>query len=280
MSCQATARRPPGGLTARSAALAEAVHLGQIRAVRSLGLVVMVVAATAFAQVDEYATPEFPHADAGVEAPPSPPPLVDSPPAITPAPATKPVDKGPPKEPRWNRLTGSGIGLISGWKNYSVGLEFFLGVNFGTPTIDGPKREVSGVLIVPGLEVLWGRLSGPVCNGSELCGQQWGGGLGVRIGHATGLARHDGTIRLNRFIFGELSATAASVNVPPAPLTQGARWGEGVFRLRGGVQLNASSLSNLEANGVIIHLTGHVEYVAFHVATQGVQVGAAFGLAF
>lgn len=247
---------------------------------RSLGFVVMVVATTAFAQVDEYATPEFPRADAGVDGPPSAPPLVDSSPANTPAPPPATVDKGPPKEPRWNRLTGSGIGLISGLKNYSVGLEFFVGVNFGTPTIDGPKREVSGVVFVPGLEVLWGRLSGPVCNGSELCGQQWGGGLALRVGHMTGRARHDGTVRMNRFLFGELSASGVSVNVPPAPLTQGARWGEGVFRLRGGVQLNASSSSNVEANGVILHLTGHVEYVAFHLATQGVQVGAAFGLAF
>lgn len=245
---------------------------------RRFGFVVFVVAATAFAQVDEYATPEFSRADAGVEAPSSAPPLVDAAPAITPAPTS--VDQGPPKEPRWNRLTGSGIGVISGFRNYTVGLEFFLGVNFGTPTLDGPKREVSGVLIVPGLEVLWGRISGPICNGSELCGQQWGGGLGLRVGHMTGIARHDGSVRLKRFLFGELSATAASVNVPPAPLTQGARWGEGVFRLRGGVQLNASSLSNVEANGVIIHLTGHVEYVAFHLATQGVQLGAAFGLAF
>jgi len=134
----------------------------------------------------------------------------------------------------------------------------------------------------PELEVMWARLSGPVCAGSEFCGQRWVGGAGVRIGYADGIAREDGVVRLRRFFFGELSAQVAYVVVPPAPLTPASRWAEGVFRLRGGVQLNVASSrrAQLEGNGIILHLSGLVEYLAFSPAGGGVQFGAAFGLAF
>ncbi len=230
--------------------------------------------------------------DAGVV---SAPPLIsgDAPPQLLPTAVE--VKKGPPAAPRWNRATGSLTGVLSGFRDYSAGIEFFGGVVFGTPQLTAsdkqlsleqtrarPLRDVSGWLVVPGLEVMWARLSGPVCAGSEFCGQRWVGGAGVRIGYADGIAREDGVVRLRRFFFGALSAQGAYVVVPPAPLTPASRWAEGVFRLRGGVQLNVASSrrAQLEGNGIILHLSGLVEYLAFSPVGGGVQFGAAFGLAF
>lgn len=224
----------------------------------------------------EFALPAF-VPDAGVEAPPaaaSAPPLLPAaaPPAI--------VDQAPPKEPRWNRLSLSLAGVLSGLREFSLGFEAFTGLTFGAPALTGADREVAGWLVVPGLEAQWSRLSGPVCAGSAFCGQRLGGGLGVRVGHAVGNARNDGTVKLRRFLFGALSAQAAYVVVPPAPLTQGTRWGEGVFRLTGGAQLNAGAANSASATGFVVHAGLFVEVLAFNPVGQGVQLGAALGVAF
>lgn len=240
---------------------------------RFLVLVTVLLAPLVFAQEDE----AF---DAGVV---SAPPLIsgDVAPLAAPTPAPE-VKKGPPAEPRWNRVTGSLTGVLSGLRDYYAGVEFFGGVALGTPNVTSPAREVAGWLVVPGLELMWARLSGPICAGSDFCGQRWVGGAGVRVGYADGVARHDGVVRVRHFTFGELSAQVAYVVVPPAPLTAGSRWAEGVFRFRAGIQLNASSSqrAQTEGNGLILHLSGLVEYLAFGVVGGGLQLGVSFGLAF
>lgn len=246
-------------------------------------LVTLLLAPFAFAQDETF--------DAGVV---SEPPLIsgDAPPQLPVTPAVE-VKKGPPAEPRWNRATGSLTGVLSGFRDYYAGIEFFGGVVFGTPQLSpvaenrgppppSPLRDVTGWLVVPGVQLLWARLSGPICAGSEFCGQRWVAGAGVRVGYAAGVARHDGVVRVRSFSFGELSTSVAYVVVPAAPLTRGSTWAEGVFRFRGGVQLNAASgqRAQAEGNGIILHLSGLVEYLAFSPVGGGVQLGVSFGLAF
>jgi len=240
--------------------------------VRFFVVVTVLLAPAAFSQEEEAI-------DAGVV---SAPPLIsgDEPQAaLPPAPQVK---KEPPAEPRWNRATGSLTGVLSGLRDFYAGVEFFGGVALGTPRVTSPAREVSGWLVVPGVELMWARLSGPICAGSDFCGQRWVGGAGVRVGHADGIARHDGVVRVRHYVFGELSAQVAYVVVPPAPLTAASRWAEGVFRFRAGVQLNASSSqrAQIEGNGIILHLSGLVEYLAFGPVGGGLQLGVSFGLAF
>ncbi len=247
-------------------------------------LVTLLLAPFAFAQEETF--------DAGVV---SEPPLISTdalpPPQlpVTPAVAAK---KGPPGEPRWNRATGSLTGVLSGFRDYYAGVELFGGVVFGTPQLSPPAaeprgppsslRDVTGWLVVPGLQLMWARLSGPICAGSEFCGQRWVAGAAVRVGYAAGVARHDGAARVRSFSFGELSTSVAYVVVPAAPLTAGSTWAEGVFRFRGGVQLNAASgqRAQAEGNGIILHLSGLVEYLAFSPVGGGLQLGVSFGLAF
>ncbi|MBE2249167.1 MAG: hypothetical protein IAE78_06410, partial [Myxococcus sp.] len=102
------------------------------------------------------------------------------------------------------------------------------------------------------------------------------------VANASGVPRADGVVRVRRFYFGELSAQVAYVVVPSAPLTGGSTWAEGVFRLRGGVQLNASTSqrAQLEGNGVVLHLSGFVEALAFNPLRRTVQLGVAAGLGF
>lgn len=242
-------------------------------------LVTLLLAPFAFAQEESF--------DGGVV---SAPPLIsgDVAPQLPVTPAVE-AKKGPPAEPRWNRATGSLTGVLSGFRDYYAGIELFGGVVFGTPQLGAPSadprspiRDVTGWLVVPGVQLLWARLSGPICAGSEFCGQRWVAGAGVRVGYAAGVARHDGVVRVRSFSFGELSTSVAYVVVPAAPLTAGSTWAEGVFRFRGGVQLNAASgqRAQAEGNGIILHLSGLVEYLAFSPVGGGVQLGVSFGLAF
>jgi len=283
------ARRGEGSLTGGLDALAAPGVLRHAAAVRSLLLASLLLAPIVAAQPepDEFSLPVFAAPDAGVVSTSASPPVDLTPPPPPPPPSLAPPPsptsgKPPPPTARWNRLTGSLTGVLSGLVDYYAGVELFGGVVFGAPTADGPGPEVGGWVVVPGLELLWARLSGPVCAGSDFCGQRWVGGGGVRAGHASGVPRADGVVRVRRFYFGELSAQVAYVVVPSAPLTGGSTWAEGVFRLRGGVQLNASTSqrAQLEGNGVVLHLSGFVEALAFNPLRRTVQLGVAAGLGF
>lgn len=241
--------------------------------------------AWATAPDEDYALPAF-AVDAGTPAtpaPPTPPPLMGAPASTPVAPTVTTI--APPKEPKWNRVTASVAGTLAGRKEFSAGFEVFAGVVFGAPRLvesasTAASREVDGWLVVPGLAGAWSRLSGPVCAGSDFCGQRWTGGASVRAGHATGSAGPDGVVALRRFFFGEVSAQLGAVTVPPAPLTVGSRWIEGVFQLRAGVQLSTASTQRVARSALLVHLCALVEYLAFNPVGQGVQVGAVLGVGF
>ncbi|MBL8920886.1 MAG: hypothetical protein JNJ54_18630 [Myxococcaceae bacterium] len=231
---------------------------------------------------DEFALPSF-TVDAGVPDPRplSPPPLTSTP--AEPAPSASLAQPGPPREPRWPRATISIAGTLSGRKEFTAGVEVFAGVAFGAPQVlseTSGVREVAGWIVVPGLTGAWSRLSGPVCAGSDFCGQRWTGGASARVGHATGTSTPDGVVALKRFFFGELSAQVGGVNVPPAPLTVGSRWAEGVFQLRGGVQLGTGGRNRQASSNLLVHLCALVEYLAFNPVGQGVQFGVVLGVGF
>lgn len=237
---------------------------------------------------EEFVMPAF-AADAGTQAvlartpPPLPPaPLTSAPFVTTPQPPAV-TEEGPPKDPRWSRATISIAGTLAGRKEFAAGVEVFAGVVFGAPQVSAEAsalREVAGWIVVPGVTGAWSRLSGPVCAGSDFCGQRWTGGASVRIGHATGTSPSDGQVALRRFFFGELSAQVGGVNVPPAPLTVGSRWAEGVFQLRGGVQLGTGPRNRRSQSNLLVHLCGLVEYLAFNPVGQGVQFGVVLGVGF
>lgn len=244
------------------------------------------VSFAAGAPEDEYALPAF-AVDAGapgLQSAPPPPPLMEAP-VVPPAPAEVAATPTPPAEPKWSRLTASVAGTLSGRKEFTAGFEVFAGAVFGTPQpVDASAtawpREVAGWVVVPGLIGGWSRVSGPVCAGSGFCGQRWTGGASVRVGHATGASEVDGHVALKRLFFGEASAQVGAVNVPPAPLTIGSRWVEGVVQLRGGVQLGTATGQRAARTALLVHLCGLVEYLAFNPVGQGVQFGVVLGVGF
>lgn len=234
---------------------------------------VLVVPALAHAQ-DEFSLPEFAH-DAGVTAPPpvSAPPLLPSP---QPAPSQPVVLR----EPRWAKVALSAVGVLAGWRDLYAGLELFIAPTFGTPQLTSDTRDVAGWQWMPGLEVAWSKLSGPVCAGSDFCGERWGGGATLRVGHAVGLAAPDGDVRVRRLLFGGVSVHGMFVNVPPAPLTQGSKWGELVLRARFGVQVGTAPVSaTSNRGGFTVHLSGFAEGLIFNAVGDRFQLGVALGVA-
>lgn len=250
------------------------------------------IAPLAFAQSEDFELPVF-QRDAGVSAP-TPPPLTPAPaipslpqPPTAPPPAddVSSLPEGPAQPPRWDRGSFSVEGVLAGLRNLYAGLEIFAGFVLGSPevTSEDPKlrrRDVRGWVVVPGVDVIWGRLSGPVCGGSDFCGQRWGGAGAVRVGHALGAARNDGTVRLTRLFFGQLAVQGIFVNVPPAPLTQGTRWGELVLRTSGGLQLNTAGPKLTGQRGLVAHFSVFFEYLFFSPVGDGPQVGITLGVGF
>lgn len=236
------------------------------------GLLLLFAPGLAFAQ-DEFVLPEF-GVDAGAPEPPppSPPPLFTAP-----APSPSPAPVTPLAPPRWPTIALSAVGVLAGWRNFYAGFEGSAGTVLGTPTLT-KAREVAGWSFVPSLDAAWSRLSGPVCAGSDFCGDRWGGGATLKIGHAVGTARDDGEVRVGRFVFGGLSVHGMLVNVPPAPLTQGSRWGELVIRARVGVQLSLASGASRQARTLAVQLSGFGEGLFFNAVGDRFQLGVALGV--
>lgn len=246
-------------------------------------------AALAQAPEAEFVMPAFGGPDAGQAealAPPpvSPPPMPVAPLESAPVPAPE-VSRGPAKDPRWARATLSAVGLLSGWRNLYAGVEVSLAAVFplsGPQVVDGAQRKVEGWLSTVGADVLGGRISGPLCDGSDFCGDRWAFGASARVGHASGYAAHDGSVGLRRFWFGGLTAQAGYVSVPPAPLVAGARWFEGVFRLKGGVEASTAGPLTRSPRAAVVLVQAFVfaELIVFAPVPRGFQLGAAVGVGF
>jgi hypothetical protein len=260
---------------------------------RALVLVVLFSSLASWAQApeDEFSMPVFAAPDAGApEASPPTPPLLPAPEAdVPPEPQPALVFPATPvvlKEPRWSRATLSAVGLISGLLDLYVGVEVSLAAVFsltGPPIVTDEKtRQVEGWLVTVGGDFLGGRVSGRLCAGSDFCGQRWAGGATARIGHATAYAARDGSVGLKRFWFGGLSAQAAYVSVPPAPLVAGSQWVEGVLRLKAGLEASTTPALTRAARAAIIQVQVFVfgEYIAFAPVPRGFQLGAAVGVSF
>jgi hypothetical protein len=264
--------------------------LGQAERVRAWLLSCCWLLSSAAVAQDEsdFALPTFrPDAGSAPHSLPSPPlPPLEAAPLPQPAPLHP---QEPERPAAWNRASASAEGVLSGFRDFYAGVEVFAAGVKGTlevvesaPDAFDPRlrrRDVRGWLLVPGVLGLWSRLSGPVCAGSDFCGERWGAGGAVRFGHATGIAFNDGSVQLTRFLFGQATVQGVFVTVPPAPLTRGSRWGELVLRASFGVQLNtATGRQRTRAGGIVVQLSGFFEYLFFNPVGAGPQLGLTLGV--
>lgn len=243
---------------------------------------------------DEFALPRFtppPAAtDGGVTAP-TPPPM-PPPDAVPPASADstapipapyeepKPGPAKPPPEPKWNRIAGTISGLFLAMTNVYLGGEVsFLG-GFGAPVRSATEPgNAEGWLLQVGAQGSWGKLTGPVCQGSSFCGTRYAGGLALKGGWARGVPDKSGWTKAALMFYAQVDLLAGYLQIPSAPLAPGASSWEALGRLRLGVHyssLGATAAQNkITLNGALV-----VEGIPASATARGVSIGLALGVAF
>ena len=237
-------------------------------------LLLTVLSSAAFAQVNEFALPQFEDlADAGLPVPSSPP---------LPEVVPRPGPPKPPPPPTWSRLGGSTSLLFTALRGYSLGADLSLlarvaGTPVHSPTAPG---EVEGCLLSVGAQGGYGRAGGPLCEGTPLCATRISGGLAVKGGWARGLPSiRDGVARAQTMYFGQLDVLLSHYEIESAPLAPGLRTWELVTRLRVGLHFT-SDANRATFTGVTLLVAGIVEAIPVSSGTRGVSFGLCGGLGF
>lgn len=225
----------------------------------------------AFAQGEEFSLPPFEGPADGGLPDPSAPPL----PPATPLP-------GPPPPPSWSRFGGSASVLFTALREYYLGGEITLLINFAgtpvpSPTVPG---EVEGLLFQLGGQAGYGRAGGLRCAGTALCAERISGGLAVKGGWGRGLPSvQTGVARAQTMYFGQLDVLLGNYDIESAPLSPGVNTWELITRLRLGLHFT-SDASRVTFTGVTLLGAALVEVIPLSNATRGVSVGACLGMGF
>ena len=235
-------------------------------------ILIIVSSSAAWAQVDDFALPQFAEADAGLPAP-SAPPL----PEVIPLAAPR-----TPPPPSWSTLGGSAALLVSGLTDYSVGVDLALMATLaGTPVrSEVMLGEVEGWLLQAGVEAGYAKAGGPRCSGPLFCAARILGGLAVKGGWARGLPHAADTIaRPQTMYFGQLDVLLGHYEIESAPLSPGLKTWELVTRLRAGLHFT-SEASRVTYTGVTVQLAALVELIPVSSGTRGVTIGGCAGIGF
>ena len=236
-------------------------------------ILVMAWSGVAWAQVDDFALPQFEGpADAGLAAPSAPPlPEVEQ----IAAPRV-------PPPPSWSRLGGSAALLVSGLTEYSVGVDLALLVTLvGTPVrSELVLGEVEGWLFQAGLEGGYAKAGGVRCSGPLFCASRILGGLAFKGGWARGLPHAaDNVARTQTMYFAQLDVLLGRFEIESAPLSPGLKTWELVTRGRAGLHFT-SEASRVTYTGVTLQLAAMVEVIAISSGTRGVTIGGCAGIGF
>lgn len=237
-------------------------------------LLLTVISSAAFAQVDEYALPQFEDLSDGGLPESTSPPL----PELVPLPG----QAKPPPLPTWSRLGGSASLLFTALRDYYLGAELALLATVGGTPVHSPSvpGEVEGFLFQVGAQGGYGRAGGLLCQGTVMCGRRISGGLALKGGWARGLPNVLSAVaRAQTMYFGQLDVLLSHYEIESAPLAPGVRTWELVTRLRVGLHFT-SDASRVTFTGVTLLVAALVEAIPLSSSTRGVSFGLCAGIGF
>lgn len=186
-------------------------------------------------------------------------------------------------QPHWPAASFEVSALLTGRTNVFLGVDLVAGIPLGWPVKPNRRERIaSGWMVMPLVEASFGALSGPLCQGSRVCGDRFVVGPGLKFGHGVGVEREGGVVRPVQMLYVQLAFAGGLVDVSQAPLSPGNAWWEGLVRARLGAHLGALDLSDEGGLSSIfsLNVAATVEYVAISEFTRGFGFGGVVGVAF